>query len=421
MSTAITLYGRQELASPLHLVGDHSIVGHDDAVLTMADFEGYGIVAHNGSLEIENCTFDAQNLPGISRLISCGATDAKIRIRNCRFRNMASATFASALSVSEHQLQTVEIRNCKFENITSQANGIIGDTSGAARAIYLQCGADNVVIDNCSFDGINSKNASGENVQEDGDAIQTTGSQWPMKTLRISGCRFTNCGKRATKIQNASNAIIEKCRVESAWEFGGNDGMHNVFALIDVDSGTLRDCEAIGGPMRFLVSMSGERVTAVNCTMQPNQHQEYVRGTRTAFCYADATNVSVDNCSAANVTNFLNQGISNRRYRVTGSQLAASSHFANIARAGTKQLIAHNSLVTSGSGTYITHAVDGFDCVSLLNNHVQGFTRGVHVGTQSSNSFSVIATGNIGFPAGEEIHDQSAQPQPKIVCSHNLE
>lgn len=222
-------------------------------------------------------------------------------IVNCKFSRFFQASPASDVSaVYTSGLSNLLVRDCEFSEIAAPANGIIGDNSGAVRAINVIAALGKGLIENCKFSDINNRATAGGTLQdEDADAIATN-SAGQTQNLTVRGNDFRNCGKRAAKFNIGGDA-------DSTYVFAENTGSssyvstpdnsteqgNGMLAVVSVFGGSLttRDNKWAGGVS--LSFINGDASTGTLRSIKSSgdeylpEYHRYVRTSQTVFIDAN--------------------------------------------------------------------------------------------------------------------------------------
>ena len=185
------------------------IIGVNKPVITIktdGNSTGLVITCHS-DLDILGLIFDGEN---ITRNIIMIENSKNIKIIGSEVRNAFSDLFGSN-GVYIHNSENVTIEGNYIHDIKSFENGIVGDTLGAARGVYM-VDVINTVVKLNNFEEIGGF--------EDGDGVHVQ-SQIENNSTIIEHNTFLKVTKRAIKLQ-AKHNIVKDNYIESFY-VGAND------------------------------------------------------------------------------------------------------------------------------------------------------------------------------------------------------
>ncbi len=213
--------GTYRIASRRWLRGNTVLVGNDATLFF--DFVGVGLTGAGIRFEAYGLTFDGNE----KATMLLDLANANLLLDDVSMRNVLAGAGAtdSAYAVYCGSCNTSEIRNSTFTNIHAVANGVLGDSAGAARAIGLSKPVAEIIIKDNSFADVHSVDGNGSATMEDGDAVHV--AEGGSGGVTVAGNHFSNIGKRAIKFQ-CDGAIARDNVIVSSWP----DGTDLFFAAI---------------------------------------------------------------------------------------------------------------------------------------------------------------------------------------------
>ncbi len=401
--------GTYIVSSMLAFDRDMTLYGDNATIRTT----GSGIgMSFSGDVVIDGITFDANNNTITERMLNmAGASTDKFVVRNCNFKNMKSNTYAYGVNIG--LCDTFRIDNCNFDNIKCLANGVVGDSNGAVRAILMSYTCKKGIINECTFNNIHNVTSSGTFAFEDADAIQFSVGGGTTQHIDVSNCQFSDTGKRFIKVQGSTGSryTISNCMMSSSYVGTPDDNVTNyngMFCAIEVFAGQtlINNVQFLGGVCGYFVQASTSAVDGlevINCVYHPEYHR-YSLTAQTAFAYI-----------ASNTNNnakllFCNNNVKNTWLGI--NKLNGSALLINGNTFGTQ----HHCITAGGSGIsncsnnslYFLAASSAID-----NPYTYYFPSGATNG---------VFCGNIveGFADGVYIAQQPEPPTYKLVVTDNI-
>lgn len=126
---------------------------------------------------------------------------------------------------------SIQIYRSEFSSIYGAEDGIVGNSIGANRGVYVRSNS-NILIKDCSFvDVIGAEDSDALRIES---ALRSSG-RWAKVDALVEGCFFNNFGKRAVKIM-ASGVEVRDCYI-----VGGGNGVSSAFSLYGNDNLIVRN------------------------------------------------------------------------------------------------------------------------------------------------------------------------------------
>lgn len=278
----------------------------------------------NGSTQLNDFRFSASDQrDDIVRFIQLSGEAASHHVDRCTFDGLYSDTSAAGLAFKDRNMGEVKVTNSTFKNITALSDDSAGNSNGVANGIFTSAGADKMIVNDCTFENINSviTGRGGDLVAEDANGIQSfNSSSKTVKLFKSNRCNFTNVGKRGFKIHNSLSASIKDSDATSSWDGVSND--YGMQGLLSVYAGKLyvENSHLKGGLAQGFTVMdtNTDELEFKNCSFLPDQFSSSVEaeagsGSLPTAALLYATNVTIDGFHSYNV----NKGISTSTSSVT--------------------------------------------------------------------------------------------------------
>ena len=368
--------------------------------------EDYGFEGGSyAKIEFEDVTFDGN---AKSRGAAFFYTSQIVRLNRCKIYNFITTTYTFGFVVAD--VEDVSITNCVFEKLRCPANGSIGDTNGAVRAIYGSGYLSNMLVDGCSFIDVN--NYSGAVKQfEDADAVQLfvnpATSPEPQQNVRVSNCYFYDCGKRAVKLQGraSSNYWVEDNVCISTWTDASPaaaQGMYS-FASHYGGNGYVSRNTMASGAVRYFMDSTGSEVRF--CKYDANL---FAPESHTTVGGNDTYGVLCGVADTGSRHHITNNTIKNIRYclyyphecYIANNYLESTNGLAfdaSISVRGDNAVIIGNTITcpiaTVGQAIFVGANAKH---ISIIGNAIKGaYDNGIYFATQVDPGFYCVVNGNI--------------------------
>lgn len=389
------------LASQVSYSGDIHLYGGGKVLV---DFAGVGIEQASGDFVSRNIQYDG-NSKAISAFHVGSANLLSVRGGSCQ--NFDSNTFVRGFSFTDAAV--LEIDGVRFKNLTCLANGVVGDTNGAVRAIYGTGVVDAGLVQRCRFENINNRTAGGAFAFEDADAIHF--QPVVFQHIAVKNNRFINCGKRWAKFQGPSGSVYKfSDNVGTSPYTGTVDDVvttdNGMYACVSIYGGdvTVENNKMLGGVCGFFVEISGapvDRATVRNNRYVPEYHK-FVGTSLTRFAFVSALNAGTvldisDSNESTNTWNGINGTESlNLKLKANNNDFSVANT-AIFGTTGTNTILSNRverlalSLpATVGVGVFIPANTSAFD---VSQNDITSFFDGISLSAQAG-AYSGRVLGN---------------------------
>lgn len=352
----------------------------------------------------ENITYDGNSV--CIEALKVGNVDSLI-INGGAIINYDSDTVCRPL-ILRSDISTAVITDVLFRDITALADGTVGNTNGAVRAIQITGVVKTGIIQNCTFDNVNNRDGVGAHAYEDADCIAFSG--FNDTNMLIDNNFFNNIGKRFVKMQLGTGAVVTISNNRGSSPYTGtpdevtaaDNGMSSAFNPQGGKYVTIENNYFSGGVCRNFVAVgfdTGE-VLINNNYYEPEFHN-FADGGGTGFALLNSSNASFTGEISGNTSHNNRSGIICNSYtelKISGNKLN-SSLTGVIVDSGPGVDISNNYITNTNRQTGETTngiQIRGNDPyqMSIIGNIIDGFNSAIST-FNTANAFSLIVSKNI--------------------------